>query len=331
MCVIITVENGKFPTKDTLKSAESLNSDGGAIAWLNANGTRSYVKGISSKKMNKIIEHDLKPRGINTAIIHFRIASVGKVIPRLCHPFEVKDNSPLNLRGDKMKCDLLFHNGTWSDAFDTAFDVAEKFGLKLPQGEYSDSRIMAILGSKLGIKKMAKLVDGWNKIAVLTDKGIVKYGSGWVKHKGNTCSNDYFVKTNDTYMTRGDMFWGINGHSYASAKETKAVEDSTDFGYDEWVNSEEDLNNYLVECTEFERERVFGMMDEYVISQHEMLLLLQRFDGNVYDIDDHLEAEFKMALQETEPRENNTFDDMDESKMSYVEAEINSEGRRCPI
>lgn len=326
MCVIITVEKGNFPTKDTLKSAESLNSDGGAIAWLNANGTRSYVKGISAKKMNKIIEHDLKPKGISTAIIHFRIASVGKVIPRLCHPFEVKEKSPLNLRGDRMKCDLLFHNGTWSDAFDTAFDVAEKFGLTLPTGEYSDSRIMAILAAKLGNKKMAKLVDGWNKIAILTDKGIVKYGSGWVKHKGNTCSNDYFVKGKSISFFGDDY-----GCTFEDDIKPVSMKSAKEFDtHEEWVNSEEDLNNYLIEMTEFERTKVFQMQDEFVVNNHEMILLMQQFDGNIWDIENHLECEFRQLANEGIV--DNMYDDMDESKMEYVKEGLESLGvTRCPI
>ena len=62
MCVIITVEDGDFPNNKTLKSAESLNGDGGGIAWLNKDGTKSYRKGITAKKIIKIINHDLNHR-----------------------------------------------------------------------------------------------------------------------------------------------------------------------------------------------------------------------------------------------------------------------------
>ena len=112
MCIIICVEDGHFPTKATLKSAESLNSDGGAIAWLNKDGTMSYKKGIKASKISKIIKNQLTPNHVKTAIIHFRIASVGGVKPQLCHPFEITEEVTLNMKAVKTTKELLFHNGT---------------------------------------------------------------------------------------------------------------------------------------------------------------------------------------------------------------------------
>lgn len=196
MCIIICVEDGHFPTKATLKSAESLNSDGGAIAWLNKDGTMSYKKGIKASKISKIIKNQLTPNHVKTAIIHFRIASVGGVKPQLCHPFEITNEVSLNMGKGKTTTELLFHNGTWSDYADTLLDYlkVQKTPVQIPKGDYSDSRIMAYLAFQLGHQELNKLVSGWNKIAILTSEGIVKYGTGWVNHKGNSCSNDYAWK-----------------------------------------------------------------------------------------------------------------------------------------
>ena len=79
MCVIICIEDGKYPSKSTLEDAESMNSHGGSIAWLDKNGRKNYQKGIKAKAIMKIINKQLKPKGIETAIIHLRIASVGTV------------------------------------------------------------------------------------------------------------------------------------------------------------------------------------------------------------------------------------------------------------
>jgi hypothetical protein len=217
MCVIICVEKGNFPTLDTLKSAECTNSHGGAIAWLNKDGTRSYVKGIKAKKVWKIICNQLIPANVQTAIIHFRIASVGKVKPQLCHPFEITEDVKLNMKGQKIDTELLFHNGTWSEWAEYLIDFMKdmKVPIPIPKGDYSDSRVMAFLSFHLGHQVLSKMVGKqWNKIAILTSNGIVKYGNGWVKHEKNSCSNDHFLPNNTCY-TYGDM-WDTNGYREGS-------------------------------------------------------------------------------------------------------------------
>ena len=90
MCVIINIEKRRnIQNIKTLKEAEILNAHGGSIAWLQ-DGKINYQKGITAKKkFNSIIEKRLKPNNVKTAIIHFRIASVGKVNKALCHPFPI--------------------------------------------------------------------------------------------------------------------------------------------------------------------------------------------------------------------------------------------------
>ena len=105
MCVIICIEDGKYPSKSTLEDAESMNCHGGSIAWLDKQGRKYYQKGIKAKAITKIINKQLKPKGIKTAIIHFRIASVGNVNKKLCHPFEITSRVDLNLSGERMTTD----------------------------------------------------------------------------------------------------------------------------------------------------------------------------------------------------------------------------------
>ncbi len=234
MCVVIAIEDGNFPTKTTLEDAESLNSHGGSIAWLNHNGSKSYRKGIKAKKINKIIQRELKPKGITTAIIHFRIASVGAVNKQLCHPFEMTSSVELNLRRDNIKSDLLFHNGTWDEYAEEMLIYLSKLGkpTTVPQGDYSDSRVMAYLGHRLGHAKMAKLITGWNKLAILTDKGIVKYGTGWVKVDGVECSNDYF-SSKYSYGAWEDSIWYKNGYTYGKSDEEESDDDYLPINYKE--------------------------------------------------------------------------------------------------
>lgn len=248
MCVIICIEDGKYPSKSTLEDAESMNSHGGSIAWLDKNGKKYYQKGIKAKQITKIINKQLKPKGIQTAIIHFRIASVGNVNKALCHPFEITNRVELNLKGERMSTDLLFHNGTWSEYAEEMLEFLGKHNkpLTIPYGEFSDSRVMAFLAKRMGIKQMAKKVTGWNKIAVLTSDGIKRYGTGWVKHDGNLCSNDYFLPTQNMWSFNDDKpytfaGYGVNDTSYLNDTEMKVVEELKK----EYDIDDDDINQYL--------------------------------------------------------------------------------------
>jgi hypothetical protein len=268
MCVIICIEDGKYPSKSTLEDAESMNSHGGSIAWLDKNGKKNYQKGIKAKTITKIINKQLKPKGITTAIIHFRIASIGNVNKQLCHPFEITNRVELNLKGERMSTDLLFHNGTWEDYAEEMLNYMGKFDkpLTIPHGEFSDSRVMAYLAKRMGAKKMAKLVTGWNKIAILTSDGIKRYGTGWVKFKGNMCSNDYFVPT--TFET---TTW------YNSSKPTKINYESYGLNADEYLNTDE--------MAEVQRvKKKFNLTDDELNSYLD-------FGYSPYDIDNALEQE----------------------------------------
>ena len=61
-----------------------------------------------AKKINDLIEKRLKPNKVKTAIIHFRIASVGKINKELCHPFQISNEVKPDLKVMDSNHDLLF-------------------------------------------------------------------------------------------------------------------------------------------------------------------------------------------------------------------------------
>lgn len=234
MCVIINVEDGKFPDFKTLQDAESLNSHGGSIAWL-YDGKINYHKGITAKKVNSMIQKKLKPSNVKTAIIHFRIASVGKVNQRLCHPFPISNNVNTKLKVMDSKHDLLFHNGTISNWQDILIEAIQGNICKIPKGELSDSRIMAYLINTLGYEFLKTVIDG-NRFSILTKQGIIKYGK-WVKIGDNQCSNDYFVKSKFYEIDDIDI---IDDEKY----------NGDPLGH--YINTKKDFKEYNKICSEFE-------------------------------------------------------------------------------
>jgi len=278
MCVIICVEDGEYPSKKTLKNAESVNPHGGSIAWLNKDGTKSYKKGIKSKEIHNIINKKLIPQGIETAIIHFRIASIGGIKKKLCHPFEISGKVELNMENMNTTKDLLFHNGTWSEYEEALIEYLKsaKTPQLIPRGEYSDSRIMAYLASKIGYKAIAKQVKGWDKVAILTDKGIKRYGSNWCDVKNNKCSNNYFlpVKYNDIDVLNWGTYTSGYNKGFTKAKDVDTI------GY---LNEDEILEmNHLIERFGVSEAEIGDMLGD---------------GSSIYDLSQRLEMEESMLTK----------------------------------
>jgi hypothetical protein len=181
------------PSLQMLKDGEETNPHGGGIAWINKKeNVVEYRKGLSAQQINDLInnEHITQPY-----IIHFRIDSVGNRSPLLNHPFPITDkNHPvedLKLSG-KAKA-VLFHNGHWSEWKDRFLSQVINSNIHVgDKEEWSDSRTMAMLASIHGLSVL-NAISGFNKISVLTPKGIERFGDGWVNVEGATCSNDNFT------------------------------------------------------------------------------------------------------------------------------------------
>ena len=229
MCVILLVEDGKFPKKALLKNAEMMNGDGGSIAWIE-NNRLHYKKGINANKVNKIIKNKLKPNNVKTAIIHFRIASVGEVKKSLCHPFPISKSVKLDLDGDNLTDDLLFHNGTITDWQDYLIDALQRYNIKMIKGDLSDSRVFARLVKLYGDTILNQNLAG-NKFAILTKDGIKKYGS-WVNVESIVCSNNYFEAT-DAYPFGNYSFYDEDKDLYSTLDKSDDDDDSIcdDDGY----------------------------------------------------------------------------------------------------
>ena len=127
-------------------------------------------------------------------IIHFRIATHGKVDTPLCHPFAISEGvDDLSAKGEDEQ-GVLFHNGIWHNYDEMAMKVAtSNKDIHIPDGDLSDSRIMAWLVKYLGMNYLSMIKE---KSIVLTPKGIFQYGDGWcdvkVDDKIVECSNDSF-------------------------------------------------------------------------------------------------------------------------------------------
>lgn len=187
MCVIAVYESN-YPSLEDLKSMESMNKDGSGIAWLE-NEKVHYKKGIDLKAKDiydLIQEKQLK----FPFVVHFRIKSSGSVCSELCHPFPISKKS-----SDKLEniCDkVLFHNGTVYKYDDYMLTACLNSKIKVPDGELSDSKVLAYLCSYYG-DNFLRLIGGTSRFIVFDRHGIKKFGE-WVECSNGTCSNDNHVE-----------------------------------------------------------------------------------------------------------------------------------------
>lgn len=192
MCVI-AVAYKKDPKLSDLYRCESTNPHGGGVAWAEK-GFVHFKKGLKAEEMQELVANKPFPH-----VFHFRIASVGKVIPALCHPFIVKRKHNCDMAG-VTNSPVLFHNGTMGD---WRF-MAKLAGVTYPEFA-SDSMVMARIISVRGHDILNHLVQG-NKFTVLHPDGQVKNYGQFTRIDENDYSNGYWsYGSPSTYYGRGQQ------------------------------------------------------------------------------------------------------------------------------
>lgn len=190
MCVIMCYKDN-YPRLKDLKSAEEINGHGAGIGWIE-DGKVKFKKGLTSGQVWKCIkENDIQL----PFVIHFRIKSVGDIVSELTHPFPISTNVNDDLEGITDK--LFFHNGTYNKWDDDLLDTCVRQGLKIPDGELSDSKALAFLCAVYGDNYL-KLINTQSRFTILSKNGIKVYGSGWEEVSKGLCSNAQHVKEEPT-------------------------------------------------------------------------------------------------------------------------------------
>ena len=159
------------------------NDDGAGFSWYTSDGMISWKKGIMAVKDAWDFYETIETF---PHICHFRKGD--PTVPELTHPFICDEGSPLALEGTTNK-PLLFHNGGisfWKDKF-FSYVISRR---EIPEGHWSDTRLLACLYHDLG-KRIMEFVDG--KFAVMSTTGIENYGSFDEDNKILYSNNTYKV------------------------------------------------------------------------------------------------------------------------------------------
>jgi len=173
MCVILVCPANVRPDRATLEACHRANPHGAGVAWREDEEVR-WSKGLEPDELESLIA--TLPGEI---VIHFRIASVGEVTPRLCHPFPVTACATTRLTGHARA--VLFHNGTWG----VWREVLRRMPGSRVNGLLSDTRVAASLVDLCGPEILERLPGRW----VFFERDFTELFGEWQRWRGMRVSN----------------------------------------------------------------------------------------------------------------------------------------------
>ena len=145
MCILAVADKRRV-TDAELDKMELANGDGAGIAWreksrpdLEFPDIIRWEKGLNLEEIKVFNAEAPLPY-----VVHFRIASAGQKVPELTHLFPVERDMRQVLTG-ATKGFVLFHNGTWGPYKEKGLDGAIRNKVRVPDGLWSDTRVMAWL------------------------------------------------------------------------------------------------------------------------------------------------------------------------------------------
>lgn len=184
MCVIICKLRGvAMPPEEVLIDCWLANPDGAGYAICRAGSTVSEIHKGFMEPYDLLIALDsenIQPEDL--VLIHFRIATAGKIDGPTCHPFPISDRLQ-TLRKLHATCDrVMVHNGVIHNNPPRIMSDTQKFVLQvLAHMDRFDS-----LDARIG-----DLISG-SRIAMI-DRGVLRIaGQGWAWHAGCLYSNMYW-------------------------------------------------------------------------------------------------------------------------------------------
>lgn len=207
MCVLILCKDRAL-TKDEFGEAWSRNKDGFGYAY-HINNKIAFKKGMMV--LADAYEEYTKIQHILPHIAHFRLGS--PVCPELSHPFLCTEDSELLLEGETTE-PLIFHNGIvsgWDKWMMNVFLTLKR----IPQGQWSDTRLVAIICKLLGFDAL-KYIEG--KYLVITHNDILISGKFEDEENGLIASNTSYKKT-VYHCHRSNVVNNIHDHSPRSQQD----------------------------------------------------------------------------------------------------------------
>ena len=201
MCIAIYMPPYKELDKDVLKICNNANPDGMGFAFFNKNNELVLNKEVDVKKIERKIElfPIIRRNFIDKAfLLHFRIATHGKISNRCCHPFRVNETTVFCHNG------ILNHNfgatkdGDLSDTMMFNKNVLQRLRKKDLDSMLSgkNSLLKELLEGYIGDRNKMILLNSKNQFVILNEKAGIWDKGCWF--------------SNDSYKERKVWSFGYN-------------------------------------------------------------------------------------------------------------------------
>ena len=200
MCVIAVVRDSR-PSEEQVRLMHKANNHGGGVAWQKDPTTIEWEKGLDLDAMIDRCASLPTPY-----IAHFRIpTSTTSKDVTACHPFVVDGEASNELSGMTTNS-LLFHNGHWNAWRQSVESIAIGRGMRVPNGEWSDTRGLAFLAHYVG---EFALENTGQKISLFNSDGSISlFGDGWTKVEGEVEGKADLIVSNTIWKTQPYKYAG---------------------------------------------------------------------------------------------------------------------------
>lgn len=217
MCIIVAVpQNVELPKTSTLKECFQSNPDGAGFMW--ADGKTVHIrKGFMTwEAFEKALNDELLSGSVgmdSAVVLHFRIATHGKVRPGCCHPFPVSDARE-DFRATTFDCRFgVAHNGIihgrntsedWSDSMDFICNVVAPLAKMNPSFMHNEHALDVLKGA---CRSKLAIIDNAGDLALvgdfIEDDGVFYSNTSYLPVRVNwTSYRDWWDETTTTYEDR---------------------------------------------------------------------------------------------------------------------------------
>lgn len=201
MCIAILKPKDKVLTKETLENCSVNNPDGCGFAYRNDEGKIIINKFMAFKDFweayNKVQEN-------HTMLIHFRIATHGKVEIANCHPFKLNNHMALIHNG------IISGYGSRTENLSDTRDFIDKVIGNISYKMWKNPSFIRLVGDAIGSSKFAILDNDENYYIVNEDKGTWDDGVWYSNTSYKTVKKVVSATKPSTTSTRKtvDNSWG---------------------------------------------------------------------------------------------------------------------------
>lgn len=286
MCIIVAVPAGvEIPSDEVLRECFESNPDGAGFMYSDGKRVRIRKGFMTWDEFKSALDAELDAGLIfkeSAVVLHFRIATHGKVKPMCCHPFPVSDE-PSDLRATSIDARWgIAHNGvihgmetnkSWSDSMDF---VA---GVVTPLARMNS----AFMHSEDAIELLETACQG-SRLAIVDNAGDLALVGRFVEDGGVFYSNTSYLPTRWNYSSYGD-WWSKSLPTSTEDMAWDAVErrvEQLSFGACQLCPNAVECAEYMEFC-ENEYEAIEACADANGCKEQEVIELLE-WDG--YEAED---------------------------------------------